>query len=64
VPQSWRILYWDGKEWKPVYTEDEYAVKKDEYNKVTFETVRTTGLRLEIQSQPSFSGGIHEWRVK
>ncbi len=64
LPQSWRILYWDGKEWKPVYTEDEYAVKKDEYNKVTFETIRTTGLRLEIQSPPNFSGGIHEWRVK
>jgi hypothetical protein len=39
-------------------------VAKDQYNKVVFETVRTTVLRLEIQSQPEFAGGIHEWVVR
>ena len=63
-PQSWRILYWNGKEWKPVYTENAYGVEKDAYNTVTFETIRTKAVRLEIVSQPDFAGGIHEWRVK
>jgi len=39
-------------------------VEKDKYNKVTFETVKTEGLRLEIQLPDKFSAGIHEWRVK
>jgi len=64
VPQSWRILYKDGDEWKPVYTTDSYAVEKDKYNKVTFEAVKTRGLRLDVQLPDKFSAGIHEWRVK
>ncbi len=63
-PKSWRILYWDGTKWRPVYTAEKYGVEKDTYNSVIFETVRTKGLRLEIESQPGFAGGIHEWRVK
>ncbi|HEX9972166.1 MAG TPA: glycoside hydrolase family 127 protein [bacterium] len=64
IPQSWKILYKSGNEWKPVYSEDQYGVEKDKYNKVVFETVRTTALRLEIQSQPDFAGGIHELVVR
>jgi len=64
IPQSWKILYKLGDEWKPVYTEDQYGVEKDKFNKVVFETVKTTALRLEIQSQPDFAGGIHEWVVR
>ncbi len=64
VPLSWKILYRLGDEWKPVYTEDTYGVAKDRYNKVVFETVRTSALRLEIQSQPGFAGGIYEWVVR
>ena len=64
VPKSWRILYKDADEWKPVYTTDSYGVEKDKYNKVTFETVKTEGLRLEVQLPDKFSAGIHEWRVK
>lgn len=64
IPKSWRVLYNEGNEWKPVYTVDAYGVEKDRYNKVTFETVKTKSLRLEIQSLSDFAGGIHEWRVK
>jgi len=64
LPQSWRILYKEGSRWIPVYTADAYSVKKDVYNKVVFEAVRTDALRLEIQSQPGFAGGIQEWKVK
>jgi hypothetical protein len=64
VPKSWRILYRDGEEWKPVANIGPYGVERDKYNGVTFEKVRTNGLRLEVQLQDRFSAGIHEWRVK
>jgi len=63
-PASWRILYRDGDTWRPVWTEDTYGVEKDTWNRVVFETVRTTAVRLEIESQPDWAGGIHEWRIR
>ena len=63
VPKSWRLLYRDGDQWKPVETTDEYGVELDKFNRVTFKPVETTGLRLEVELQPEFSGGILEWRV-
>jgi hypothetical protein len=65
VPAGWRLVYKDGDEWKPVKLAGgaEYGVKGDQFNKVTFTAVKTTGLRLEVQLQKDFSGGILEWRV-
>ncbi len=63
VPQSWRLLYKDGNLWKPVTGASEFGVKMDCYNKVTFDPVTTTALRIEVQLQPEWSGGIPEWRV-
>jgi DUF1680 family protein len=64
VPKSWRILYRDGAEWKPVENNEAYGVEKDRYNKVTFKPVTTTALRLEVTMQPDWSAGIQEWKVK
>jgi hypothetical protein len=64
LPQSWRVVYRDGDDWKPVGTEQGYGVEPDRYNRVVFETARTTKLRLEVQSRNGWAGGIHEWRVK
>lgn len=64
LPKSWRILYWEDGDWKPVYTPDGYEIAKDGYNEAVFETVRTPKLRLEVQSQENWAGGIHEWKVK
>ena len=33
-------------------------------NRVAFEPVSTSGLRLEITMQPNWSAGIQQWRVK
>ncbi len=63
VPVSWRLLYRKGSEWIPVINKGSYGVEKDTYNRVTFEPIQTTGLRLEIQLQEKFSAGIHEWKV-
>jgi uncharacterized protein len=64
VPASWRLLYKDGLEWKPVDAAGPYGVAKDQYNRVAFRPVTTTGLRLEVTLQPQWSAGIQEWRVK
>jgi DUF1680 family protein len=64
VPQSWRLLYKDGDEWKPVENTGPYEVEKDRYNKVSFKPVTAAGLRLEIVMQPNWSAGLHEWKVK
>jgi hypothetical protein len=63
VPKTWRVLYRDGEQWKPVANPSPCGVEKDRFNRVTFEAVTTRGLRLEVELQPDFSGGILEWRV-
>jgi hypothetical protein len=64
VPSSWRVLYKDGGAWKPVENRQAYGVEKDRYNRVGFKPVTTTGLRLEVMLQSSWSAGIQEWKVK
>jgi hypothetical protein len=64
VPQSWKIVYRDGAGWKPVSGSSECGTKKNEYNHVSFDPVVATSVRLEVQLQPKFSGGILEWKVK
>ena len=57
-------VYWFGDTWKPVANTTPYGVEKDKYNRVRFQPVRTTALRLEIQLPEKFAAGIHEWRVR
>jgi hypothetical protein len=64
VPASWRLLYKDGGEWKPVAPSGPYGVAKDAWNKVAFAPVTTTALRLEVTMQPQWSAGIQEWKVR
>lgn len=54
MPRSWRILYRDGETWRPVLNKDSYGVERDRFNTVTFDTVNTDGLRLEIKPQRKF----------
>jgi DUF1680 family protein len=64
VPQSWQLLSWSGGQWKPVADASAYGMEMDRFNHVTFEPVETMSLRLEVQLQPGWSGGILEWRVE
>jgi DUF1680 family protein len=63
IPKSWRVLYLDGGEWKPVEEPTEYERKMNAFNRVSFKKVTTAGLRVEVQCRPNWSGGILEWRV-
>jgi hypothetical protein len=64
APQSWRLLYKDDDEWKEVANPSGYGVSLDKFVKVTFEPVRTSAVRIEVQLYEGFSGGILEWRVE
>ena len=64
VPASWRVLYKDGEEWKPVETTDSYGVQKDKFNRVEFKPVTASGMRMEVTLQPEWSAGIQEWKVE
>ena len=64
VPASWRLLYKDGDEWKPVETGDPFGTVKDAWNTVSFRPVTTSALRLELVMKPGVSAGLQEWRVK
>jgi DUF1680 family protein len=63
APESWRVLFKDGDQWKPVEAAGAYGVEKDKYNKIAFQPVNTTGLRLEVTMRPGWSAGIQEWTV-
>ena len=65
VPKSWKLLYKaaDGA-WKEVSNPSGYETKPWTFNTTTFTPVETTGLKIEIESQPGFAGGIHEWTVE
>ncbi|HNR98457.1 MAG TPA: glycoside hydrolase family 127 protein [Planctomycetota bacterium] len=64
VPASWKLLYKDGEQWKPVAGAGAFGTAKDRYNAVAFEPVSTTALRIEAVLKPEFSGGVLEWKVK
>ncbi len=72
VPARWRILYqvparaMTGEgEWQAVeLVGGGYGVAADRFNEVRFKPVTTRGLRLEVQLQDQYSGGILEWRVE
>jgi hypothetical protein len=64
IPASWKLLYKDGDKWVPVKNTVPYEIAKDKYNKLQFEPVKTTGLRIELRQPENHSAGLHEWIVK
>jgi hypothetical protein len=64
VPESWRVLWRDGGQWKAVQDGTRFPVAKDRYNIASFAPVTTDAVRLEVQLKKGFSGGILQWRLK
>ena len=63
VPESYRILYWNGAEFTPVSQPQGLGLAADDFNVTMFEAVKTSKMRLEIVPQKSMPAGILEWRV-
>ncbi|HEV3117554.1 MAG TPA: hypothetical protein VGY58_10895, partial [Gemmataceae bacterium] len=66
VPAEWRLFWQDGKEWKPVKLVGgtTYGLHLDQFNKVTFEPVKTREVKIEVKLKENFSGGILKWHVR
>lgn len=62
LPKACRLKYWDGKEFRPVENPAGLGLGEHKFNATTFSEVRTTKLRLEMDSNRA-STGILEWRV-
>ncbi|NOY81502.1 MAG: transcriptional initiation protein Tat [Kiritimatiellaeota bacterium] len=62
IPKSWRVLYWIGREWRPVDSPSGYGTEKDRFNTVQFDPIETSAVRIEVTLRPHFSGGILEVR--
>ena len=63
APHSWRVLYQDGNEWKPVDAKGPYGVEANTFSSVEFAPVRTMALRLEATMAKDATVGLAEWRV-
>ncbi len=64
LPASWRVVYRDGAAWKPVSTSEANVVRADGSSRMEFGAVTTDALRVEVQLQEGFSGGIVEMTVE
>ena len=64
LPKSWRVLYKDGENWRPVENSAPYLVEKDKYCSIKFVPVKTTALRIEVQLISDYSAGMYEWKVE
>ena len=62
-PDSWQVLYRQGKEWLPVQTAGPYEISRDTFVTVPFEPVSTTALRIEIHVPP-VGGGLLDVRIQ
>jgi hypothetical protein len=64
VPESWKLYYKDGENWKEVEAKGDYTTLRDQYNSLDFTPVKTKGLKIVAKLQNGESGGVIEWKVK
>lgn len=61
VPRSWRVLYRDADGvFKPVKIRGPYQTAKDRFNRVAFDPVNTSAVKVEVVLQKTWSAGIQE----
>lgn len=62
-PAAWRVQVRSGDAWKDVESASEYEVTDDRFNRVTFNPVETSGIRIVARLAEGYSAGILEWKV-
>jgi len=63
LPESWKLYYKSGNQWKEVNAETPYPVIENKMNRIAFTPATTSAMKLEIQLSENYSAGIHEWIV-
>jgi len=65
VPKSWTLYYKNnGNEWIPVENTSDYEIEKGFGNEVTFKSIKTKALKLEVKLAEKNAAGIFEWEVE
>ncbi len=65
VPASWRLLYRDDNgNFRPVKNPSGYGLELDRFNRVSFEPVRTTAVRLEMALHVTHGAGLYRWLLE
>ena len=65
VPKSWKIYYKDAQgNWVEVPNPTKYGTEPGIGNKVEFDPVKTSALKLEVVLPEKHAAGIYEWDVK
>ncbi|MEU7875050.1 RICIN domain-containing protein [Dactylosporangium sp. NPDC049140] len=65
VPQSWQVQYLNASgQWTAVSGASAYGTALNTFNRVTFNAVTTSALRVAVQLRSGFSGGMLEMRVE
>ncbi len=63
LPKGCTVKYLKGEDYFPVVNQEGPVIKEREFNRITFDEVKTTGLRLEIETDSASAAGILEWVV-
>lgn len=63
APQSWRLLYQDGGQWKEVRAGGDYGRTTNVFTAVRFAPVKTMALRIEVVLSPEAPPALAEWKV-
>lgn len=64
VPESWKMSYWDGRQWVAMDAKNPYGTSIDAFNVVGFSPVAAKSFRIEVQLKAGYSAGILEWILK
>ena len=63
LPQAYHIEYWDGNNWQPVKNPSGLGLRNNQYNTTSFDEIKTSRLRLTMDSSDRFVSTLVEWKV-
>lgn len=63
LPLSYRLQYWNGNEFVPVKNAAGLGLSNNQYNSTSFDEIKTTKLRLELDSADRATATLLEWAV-
>ncbi|MBS1604328.1 MAG: glycoside hydrolase family 127 protein [Bacteroidetes bacterium] len=63
LPEAYHIEYWDGGSWQPVKNANGLGLENNQYNTTSFDEVKTSRLRLVMDSSDRFVSTLAEWKV-
>ncbi len=63
LPEAYRLLYWDGAAFVPLKNAGGMGKTNNQYNKIAFDEINTTRIRLEMDSADRGTATLLEWVV-